>query len=104
MAKIYEADTFRNLTDTTYKTPFVKTFTDVVVSNWIADSTYLGYGYKCEIATSGVTNTMTAFVTFGHTESISGNYSPVCLTNTDSVTIYSKVNTSITIPRITVLK
>ena len=79
-------------------------FADVSASTWVSDTTYSGYGYKCVLSTGGVTSNMTAFVTFGHTESISGKYSPVCLTNTDSVTIYSKVNTSITIPRITVLK
>lgn len=104
MAKIYEADVFRNLTDTTYKAPFVKTFTDIAVSNWVADTTYSGYGYKCEIVISGVLSTDYVEVNLGHTEAVSGNYSPICVTGTDIVTIYSKVNTTITIPSIIVFK
>ena len=100
MSKIFEADIFRNLTDTTYKAPFEKAFTDVAASTWVADTTYANYGYKCEITISGVLSTDYANVIFAHTEAISGNYSPICLTSTDKVTIYSKVNTSITISNI----
>ena len=37
-------------------------------------------------------------VIFDVDEATSGNYAPVCTTGTDSVTIYGKVNDSITIP------
>ena len=100
MGKIFEADDFRNLTDTSYKAPFEKSFNDVAANTWVADSTYSGYGYKCEISISGVLSTDYASVNFAHSEAISGNYSPICLTSTDKVTIYSKVNTSITISNI----
>ena len=100
MSKIFEADIFRNLTDTTYKAPFEKAFTDVAASTWVADTTYSNYGYKCEITISGVLSTDYASVNFAHADAISGNYSPICLTETDKVTIYSKVNTSITISNI----
>ena len=100
MGKIFEADEFRNLTDTGYKAPFERSFNNVEANTWVADSTYSGYGYKCEISISGVLSTDYASVNFGHSEAISGNYSPVCLTSTDKVTIYSKVNTSITISNI----
>ena len=100
MSKIFEADVFRNLTDTTYKAPFEKAFTDVAASTWVADTTYTNYGYKCEITISGVLSTDYASVNFAHADAISGNYSPICLTATDKVTIYSKVNTSITISNI----
>lgn len=79
-------------------------FTDQSASSWVADTLYSGYGYKCELTLSGVTSTDIAEVTFGHTEAISGNYSPVCFTATNKVTIYSKVNTSITIPTILIFK
>ena len=102
MSKIFEADIFRNLTDTTYKAPFEKAFTDVAASTWVADTTYSNYGYKCELTISGVVSTDIAEIIFGHTEAISGNYSPICLTATDKVTIYSKVNNSITISSITI--
>ena len=102
MGKIFEADEFRNLTDATYKAPFEKSFNDVAASTWVADSTYSDYGYKCELSISGVLSTDYASVTFAHTQAISGNYSPICLTSTNKVTIYSKVNTSITISNITI--
>lgn len=100
MGKIFEADEFRNLTDATYKAPFEKSFNDVAASTWVADSTYSDYSYKCELSISGVLSTDYASVTFAHEQAISGNYSPICLTSTDKVTIYSKVNTSITISNI----
>lgn len=79
-------------------------FTDTSASSWVADTLYTNYGYKCELTFSGVDATDIAEVTFGHTEAISGNYSPVCLTSTNKVTIYAKVNTTITIPTILINK
>ena len=79
-------------------------FTNISASSWVSDTTYTDYGYKCELICSGVTSTDIAEVIFAHTQAVSGNYSPVCLTSTDRVTIYSKVNTSITIPTIIVNK
>lgn len=79
-------------------------FTDTSASSWVADTNYSGYGYKCELTLSGVTTTDVAEVTYAHAEAITGNYSPVCLTATDKVTIYSKVNTTITIPTILINK
>ena len=73
-------------------------------ANWVADTTYSNYGYKCDLSITGVASTDIAEVVFGHTEAISGNYSPVCLTATNKVTIYSKVNTTITIPTILINK
>lgn len=100
MGKIFEADEFRDLTDATYKAPFEKSFNDVEASTWVEDSTYSDYGYKCELSITGVLSTDYASVTFAHEQAISGNYSPICLTSTDKVTIYSKVNDSITISNI----
>lgn len=100
--KIHSADQFQNVLDTTYKAPFEKTFNDVAASTWAADTTYTNYGYKCELTISGVLSTDYANVVFAHTEAISGNYSPICLTSTNKVTVYSKVNTSITISNITI--
>ena len=68
------------------------------------DTTYADYGYRNDLYTPGVTSSMLAFVNFGHTEAISGNYSPVALTGTDYVRIYSKVFTEITVPSIIVFK
>lgn len=78
-------------------------FTNVSASSWIADSTYTDYGYKCELSCSGVTSSMYAMVNFAPTEADSGNYATVCQTGSNTVTIYSKVNDTITIPSIVVM-
>ena len=80
------------------------TFSNVSAATWVADTTYASYGYKCDLTTTGVTSSMIAEVIFAHAESISGNYSPICVTGANIVTIYSKVNTTITIPTILVSK
>lgn len=98
--KIFEADQFQSLDDLTYKAPFEKAFNDVAASTWVEDTTYADYGYKCELSITGVLSTDYANVVFAHDQAISGNYSPICLTSTDKVTIYSKVNTSITISNV----
>ena len=80
--------------------------TPIVVNNvsptWVSDSTYANYGYKGTIAINGVTSSMRAEVTFGLNEATSGNYAPICETETDGVVIYGKVDTTITIPSIVV--
>lgn len=78
-------------------------FTNITASTWVADNTYADYGYKCDITCTGVTANDYAQVNFGVTEADSGDYATICLTSTNTVTIYGKVNTSITIPSIIVL-
>ena len=78
-------------------------FTNVSASSWVSDSTYTDYGYKCELSCSGVTANDFAQVIFAPTEADSGNYATVCQTGSGTVTIYSKVNDSITIPSIVVM-
>ena len=80
------------------------TFTDVSASTWVSDTTYTDYPYKCVLTCSGVLATDFAEVVLGVTEAVSGNYAPICLTAADSVTIYSKVNTTITIPTINIVR
>lgn len=75
-------------------------FTNVTASSWVSDNTYQDFGYKCEIACQGVTIDMYIEVVFGVAEATSGNYAPICASDTNKVTIYSKVNDSITIPLI----
>ncbi len=78
----------------------VITASNITVNNWTADSTYPDYPYKASISVSEVTSDYIGEIIFGVTEAVSGNYAPVCLTGASSVTIYSKVNNSITIPTI----
>ena len=54
---------------------------------------------KCELTITGYFNRLMLVLL---TELF--HYSPICLTSTDKVTIYSKVNTSITISNITIKK
>ena len=73
---------------------------NVSASTWVADSTYTDFGYKCVLSVTGVTADNYADVVFGVTEATSGNYAPVAETGAGTITIYSKVNTAITIPTI----
>lgn len=75
----------------------------ILATDWVADNTYSGYSYKCDIPCTGVTSTMYAQVTFAPEEAMSGNYANICDTGTGVVTIYSKVAEAITIPMIMVL-
>lgn len=75
-------------------------YSNIVASTWVADNTYADYGYKCDITCNGVTSNSIAQVIFALTEADSGNYATVCQTSTNTVTIYSKVDTTITIPTI----
>lgn len=75
-------------------------FTNVTASTWVSDNTYTDYVYKCVLTCQGVTSNTMIEVVFDVAEATSGNYAPVCLSGTDTVTIYSKVNDSITIPLI----
>ena len=107
--KIFEADEFRdmagnNILASTQPINLKFTDTQVLTGSFVADTTYATYGYKAEITLAGVTATMIAEVIFAHSEAISGNYSPISLTGAGIVTIYSKVNTTITIPTILINK
>ena len=73
-------------------------FTNVSASSWTADETYADYGYKCELSCTGITADSVVEVIFGVTEANSGNYAPVCASGAGTVTIYAKVNDTITIP------
>ena len=75
-------------------------FTNVSASDWEADVTYSDYGYACVLACTGITSSSVVEVIFGAAEAVSGDYAPICESGTDTVTIYSKVNTAITIPTI----
>lgn len=81
-------------------------FTNVPVeqSAWVADTTYseAGYMYKCVLSCPNVKSDMLPTVIFNTREVISGNYSNICDSDTDEVTIYAKEipNYSFVIPTI----
>ena len=73
-------------------------FTDVVADSWVPDSTYIGYAFKCAIPCQGIADTAVVEVIFDVAEATSGRYAPFCVSGTNTVTIYSTSNISITIP------
>lgn len=79
-------------------------FSNVNVNTWISDSTYSTFIYKSEIECTGVTSNDIAEVFFAQEQCVSNNYAQVCETGIDKVTIYSKVNSTITIPTILIHK
>lgn len=79
-------------------------FTNVEASAWVASTTYEDYAYQCDVACVGVTADDYAEVVFNLTESVSGDYAPLCETLTDAVRIYSKSDATITIPTIIITR
>lgn len=86
-------------------------FTNIYVdaTYWTADGTYADYPYAAEIYCEGVTSSDFAYVVFAPEDFDSGIYANVCLTGTDSITIYAKSDVyepdyqGITIPTIVVI-
>jgi len=79
-------------------------FANLTAADWVEDSTYEDYSYRCDVACNGVTSADYAEVVFNLTESINGNYAPLCETKEGAVAIWSKVSDSITIPTIIITK
>lgn len=79
-------------------------YKDISVSTWIEDSSMEGYSYRCDLDCPGVTETDYAEVLFGKKESMSGNYSSICETKQNAVSIWSSVNTDITVPAVIVYR
>lgn len=79
-------------------------FTNSSASSWMNDSTYSDFPYRCDISCSGVTSSMYAEVVFSMTDAQSGNYAPICESGTNIVSIWSKTNTTTTIPTIKISK
>ena len=74
------------------------------VSNWVASNTYSGYLFQATINISNLIEGDFVDVLFNSSEAISGNYLPVHQQHNGYIIIYSKVNTTITIPTIVVTK
>ena len=79
-------------------------FTDLAANIWESDDTYAEYPYRCDVDCSGVTADMYAEVVFNINESTSGEYAPICETKTNTVSIWSSSDESITIPTIIITK
>ena len=72
--------------------------TNIVVSTWVADTTIYGYGYRATIVMTGSTANDIPYVHLSEADRLSGNYYEECESITNGIYVYSKVNTSITIP------
>lgn len=79
-------------------------FANLTAADWVEDSAYKDYSYRCDVACAGVTADDFAEVVFDLAESTSGNYAPLCETLADAVRIYSSVNATITIPTIIITR
>lgn len=81
-----------------------------IVSSWSnlpssgtdSDMKTAGYTYYASITEEGTMENSIAEITFSDTDAKSGNYAPICRTYAGEIRVYSKVNTSITIPSIVI--
>jgi hypothetical protein len=89
--------------DVNNKQDKVLKFENVLASHWVSDSTYTDYPYRCDMSCAGVTEAMYAEVTFSLEQITSENFAPICETKQDVVSIWSKENTSVTIPTIIII-
>lgn len=79
-------------------------FSEVEATTWVESTTYDDFAYQCDVMCAGVTADDFAEVVFDLAESTSGNYAPLCETVADAVRIYSKLNTTITIPTVIITR
>ena len=77
---------------------------DTSVSTWTASTAYAGYGYQAQINIPNLTENDIASVTFAGVDVISGNYYPTIQIYEGYILVFSKVNTTITIPTIEITK
>ena len=78
--------------------------TAVAASTWVASELFENYGFECTIESVGVTVNDVATVVFDCVDADSGNYARVNITDTNSIRIFSKVDTAITIRTIEIHK
>lgn len=75
-------------------------FTNVQATEWVTDSTYSDFQYRCDVACQGATPDSYADVAFSLSQATSGIYAPVCDTGENIVSIWSSSNEAIIIPTI----
>lgn len=78
--------------------------TGVPATTWTASEQFENYDFECNITAAGVTVNDIATVIFDSVEADSGNYARVNITDTNSIRIFSKVDTAITIRTIEIHK
>lgn len=79
-------------------------YTDLTASAWVDDTSIVGYRFRCDLVCPGVKDTDYAEVLFCKEDSLSGNYSSICETKEGLVSVWSIVNTAISVPMVFVNK
>ena len=74
------------------------------VSTWAASTAYTGFGYQAQINIADLSEFDSVNVVFGLLDAISGNYAPAIEIYSGYILVFSKVNTTITIPTIEITK
>ena len=77
---------------------------DTSVSTWAASTAYAGYGFQAQINIADLSEFDSVNVVFGLLDAISGNYAPAIEIYSGYILVFSKVNTTITIPTIEITK
>ena len=80
----------------------VSSWSELPSSGTDSDMKTAGYTYYASISEAGTMENSIAEVTFSDTDAKSGNYAPICRTYAGEIRVYSKVNTTITIPSIVI--
>ena len=75
-------------------------YSNVEASAWVEDIGISGYSYRCDLVCTGVRASDYAEVLFCKEDSLSGNYSSICETKEDKVSIWGVLNSPIIIPLI----
>lgn len=83
--------------------PNILTLTNVSAANWVSSQTYTDYPYQCSIANSAISALSFVDIVFDAASATSGDYAPICSTESGKVVIFSKTNTAIIIPTILVV-
>ena len=74
------------------------------VSVWVASTKYTDFAYESKIIIANLSEDDFVNVVFGVNEAVSGNYAPAIEQYAGYILVFSKVNTAITIPTISVTK
>ena len=77
---------------------------DTDVSTWAASNKYAGYAFQAQINIVDLSEFDSVNVVFGLLDAISGNYAPAIEIYSGYILVFSKVNTTITIPTIEITK
>ena len=77
---------------------------DTSVSTWVSSTKYTDFAYEAQINIANLTEDDFVNVVFGVNEAVSGNYAAAIEQYAGYILVFSKVNTAITIPTISVTK